>query len=151
MTTLLTWSLLSLLSGCDRSKVQLSVWSCAVLSSRVGGLPAVLHTPALVWVTQWLGWCEIIVLVVSSKGVGSHITSPFLGGLRLCHHVVIFWHTIPHGAPKLISSWIHYLLSAGLLILTGSFINFGRPKLAKIKNVQKKMVFPSHLGALRDN
>ena len=44
---------------------------------------------------------------------------------------------------------------SGLLILTGRpagfFINFGRPKLAEIKNVQEIMVFPSYLNALRDN
>ena len=33
----------------------------------------------------------------------------------------------------------------------GFFINFGRPKLAKIKNVQKIRVFPSYLDAIRDN
>ena len=33
----------------------------------------------------------------------------------------------------------------------GFFINFGRPKLAKIKNVQKIRVFPLYLDALRDN
>ena len=33
----------------------------------------------------------------------------------------------------------------------GFFINFGRPKLAEIKNVQKLGFFPSYLDALRDN
>ena len=33
----------------------------------------------------------------------------------------------------------------------GFFINFGRPKLAKIKNVEKIRGFPSYLDALRDN
>ena len=33
----------------------------------------------------------------------------------------------------------------------GFFINFGRPKLAEIKNVQKIRVFRSYLDGLRDN
>ena len=33
----------------------------------------------------------------------------------------------------------------------GFFINFGRPKLAEIKNVKKIRGFPSYLDALRDN
>ena len=62
-----------------------------------------------------------------------------------------------------LSLYTHSAVSqAGLLISTGRpvdqpagqlafFINFGRPKLAKIKNVQKIRVFPSYLDALSDN